>query len=381
MNETRYYKVAGHLFSVTVDGCLLDGTAAENLDKNAADSQVDFFAKYMDNYEPFAEPSECHPGLEPVPDSFRDAGVNVFSLSVLPPAAFDYTEEIRQEDEGQTIICGHSAAGESVFEFLLRDISTGTLICSSGYREARLLMGSAAQDLRLQKFALNNSLMVLYALATASLGTALFHSAVVSYKGRGYMFLGKSGTGKSTHARLWLRHIEGSELMNDDNPVVRFFDDGPDGAPRAVVYGSPWSGKTPCYRNVQAPVGGIVLLSQAPYNKIVRLKGVQAYAALVTSISGKRWDKSVADGLHATENALAKNVPVWHLECLPDEAAAKLCNDSVIPGNDNNVIPGPDPESRWRLKAAMTRDGALHGDGRMRHDDGQDTMTKDGHAH
>ncbi len=326
MSETRYYKVAGHLFSVTVDG------------------EAGFFAKCMDNYEPFAQPAECHPGLEPVPDSFRDAGVNVFSLSVLPPAPFDYTEEIRQEDEGQTIICGHRLAGESVFEFLLRDVSTGTLICSNGYREARLLMGSAAKDLRLQKFALNNSLMVLYALATAGLGTALFHSAVVSYKGRGYMFLGKSGTGKSTHARLWLKHMVGSELMNDDNPVVRFFDHGPDES-RAVVYGSPWSGKTPCYRNVQAPVGGIVLLSQAPYNKIVRLKGVQAYAALVTSISGKRWDKSVADGLHATENALAKNVPVWHLECLPDEAAAKLCNenvsaDDVILDSNNKRHPG-----------------------------------------
>ena len=197
MSETRYYKVAGHLFSVTVDGCLLDGIAAGNLDGNAADSQGDFFARCMDNYEPFAEPSECHPG--------QGAGGNVFSLSVLPPAPFDYTEEIRQEDEGQTIICGHSAAGESVFEFLLRDISTGTLICSSGYREARLLMGSAARDLRLQKFALNNSLMVLYALATAGLGTALFHSAVVSYKGRGYMFLGKSGTGKSTHRQEYPR--------------------------------------------------------------------------------------------------------------------------------------------------------------------------------
>ena len=302
MSVSRFYKVADHVFSVTVDG-------------NAG-----FFAKCMDNYEAFAEPSECHPGL--------GAGVNVFSLSVLPPAAFDYTEEIRQEDEGQSIICGHTAAGESVFEFLLRKVSTGTLVCSKDYREARLLMGSAAKDLRLQKFALNNALMVLYALATAGLGTALFHSAVVSYKGRGYMFLGKSGTGKSTHARLWLKYVAGVELMNDDNPVVRFYDDA-DGKPGAIVYGSPWSGKTPCYRNVQAPIGGIVLLSQAPYNKIVRLKGVQAYAALVTSISGKRWDKSVADGLHATENALAKNVPVWHLECLPDEAAAKLCSENV----------------------------------------------------
>lgn len=188
---------------------------------------------------------------------------------------------------------------------------------------------SITPERRSALFAINNSLMILYAFRTASMGTLEMHSSVVIRDGKGYMFLGKSGTGKSTHARLWLKHIEGSELMNDDNPVVRFFDDGPDGAPRAVVYGSPWSGKTPCYRNVQAPVGGIVLLSQAPFNKIVRLKGVQAYAALVTSISGKRWDKSVADGLHATENALAKNVPVWHLECLPDEAAAKLCSENV----------------------------------------------------
>ena len=304
MSECRFYKVAEHVFSVT-----LDGSVSGN-----PDGTVDFFARCMDNYAPFV-----------IPGQTRNLA---FALAVQPSAPLDYTEEIRQEDEGQTIICGHTVSGESVFEFLLRDVSTGTLICSKDYREARLLMGNAATDLRLQKFALNNSLMVLYALATAGLGTALFHSAVVSYKGRGYMFLGKSGTGKSTHARLWLKHVAGAELMNDDNPVVRFYDDV-SGKSGAVVYGSPWSGKTPCYRNVQAPVGGIVLLSQAPYNRIVRLRGVQAYAALVTSISGKRWDRSLADGVHATENSLAKNVPVWHLECLPDEAAARLCSENV----------------------------------------------------
>ena len=138
------------------------------------------------------------------------------------------------------------------------------------------------------------------------------------------MFLGKSGTGKSTHARLWLQHIEGTALVNDDNPVVRIVGDG-----SLVVYGSPWSGKTLCYRNVSYPLGGIVMLSQAPYNKIQRLGGIQAYASLVASISGKRWDSRVADGLHETENALAMNVPVWHLECLPDEAAAKLCSLNI----------------------------------------------------
>ena len=174
------------------------------------------------------------------------------------------------------------------------------------------------------KGAVDNALMILFAMASACFNTALFHSATVSFEGKGYMFLGKSGTGKSTHARLWLQNIPGTELMNDDNPAVRIKADG-----TAVVYGTPWSGKTPCYRNISAPIGGIVLLSQAPYNKIVRLKGIGAYAAVVPSISGKRWDSLIADGLHETENALASGVPVWHLDCLPDADAAHLCKDTV----------------------------------------------------
>ena len=165
----------------------------------------------------------------------------------------------------------------------------------------------------------------LFALSTADKGTVLFHAAVVSHEGRGYMFLGPSGTGKSTHASLWLKYIDGTELVNDDNPVVRITDDG-----QATVFGSPWSGKTPCYRHVSYPLGGIVMLSQAPYNKIIPLSGIHAYVALMESISGKRWDSKIADGLHFTQNALASSVPMWHLECLPDEAAAKLCKLKLI---------------------------------------------------
>ena len=118
--------------------------------------------------------------------------------------------------------------------------------------------------------------------------------------------------------------------MNDDNPVVRIeMTCETSGETCAVVYGSPWSGKTPCYRNVSYPLGGIVMLSQAPYNKICRLDGIHAYAALVQSISGKRWEVSIADGLHRTENTLVSQVPIWHLECLPDEEAAQLCYETI----------------------------------------------------
>ena len=254
----------------------------------------------------------------------------LFSLTVIPGEPVSYIEEWRQDEErlrvgdrrsgmGQDTICGHTEDGNPVFEFRFSGKTAGWLVCTPGYREGTLhLSGFQA------KAALDNSLMILFTMASACLGTVLFHAAAVRLDGRGYMFLGKSGTGKSTHARLWLENIPGAELMNDDNPAVRV---NPDGT--AMVYGTPWSGKTPCYRNIRAPLGGIVLLSQAPYNKIVPLKGIGAYAAVVPSVSGKRWDSHIADGLHETENALASNIPVWHLDCLPDADAAHLCKDTI----------------------------------------------------
>ena len=281
---TNYYKVAGHVFSVC--------------------GEEEMFSQ-MDNYAPFSSPE--------APDV-------VFSLRVDRGEVPAYTEEIRQDDEGQVIICGRTPAGKPVFEYRWGGKSAGWLICSADYLRSRLVVTDDYQ-----KLAVDNALMVLYALATARLHTVLFHAAAVSFRECAYMFLGKSGTGKSTHARLWQQYIEGVELVNDDNPVVRIMDDG-----QAWVFGSPWSGKTPCYRCVSYPLKGIVLLSQAPYNKIERLRGIQAYAALVPSISGKRWDERIADGLHATENMLASHVPTWHLECLPDEAAARICNETIM---------------------------------------------------
>ena len=266
MKVTRNYKVAGHLFGVTAES--------------------DDFG-LMENYEPFV----CQ---EPIADECA------FSLTVQDGGPVPYVEEMRQEEEGQVIVCGKTANGSSVFEFSWQRQIAGWLVCSDHYRTGQLFVTGSSR-----KMAIDNALMVLYALATAVSRTALFHAAIVSNEGRGYMFLGKSGTGKSTHARLWLRYISGSELVNDDNPVVRVFPDT-----TARVYGSPWSGKTPCYRNVSYPIGAIVLLSQAPYNKMRRLKGIEAYASLVPSISGKRWDAQIADGLHQTENALAQTVPV-----------------------------------------------------------------------
>jgi hypothetical protein len=303
----KFFKVAEHFFAVEADEEIMS---------------------QMGNYAPFAVDSCENP---------------VFSVAVQEASAPGYTEEISQDEEGQSILCGRTADGLLAFDFLLFGVSTGVLVCDSTLKKSTLfltprdVLAMSTDDVqRKHVFALNNSLMVLFALATSELDTALFHAAGIRYKGRGYLFLGKSGTGKSTHARLWLKYNEGSELFNDDNPVVRLFKNA-DGKPVAKVFGSPWSGKTPCYKNVEMEMGGFVLLSQAPFNKISPLKGVAAYAAILPCISGMRWDKKMADGLHKTQNGLATCVPSWYLECLPDEEAATLCCKTVVYENGDSA--------------------------------------------
>ena len=112
--------------------------------------------------------------------------------------------------------------------------------------------------------------------------------------------------------------------MNDDNPVMRVMDDG-----EVRVFGSPWSGKTPCYHNVDVPVGAIVNLCQAKKNVIRKLSLVEAYAAMYVSFSGYRFIKEMADGLHTTNAKVVSTVPCYGLDCLPDAEAAWLCCKTV----------------------------------------------------
>ena len=173
-------------------------------------------------------------------------------------------------------------------------------------------------------FGLNNALMLLFAFSTARRGALEMHSSVVMNQGKGYLFLGRSGTGKSTHSRLWLENIPGTELLNDDNPILRLMPTG-----EARVFGSPWSGKTPCYKAKDVPVGAVVRIQQAPANSIQRLSPLQAYASLMASASAFRPFRELAEGWHRTLEGLASRVPCFTLSCLPDAAAAQLCHSTV----------------------------------------------------
>lgn len=99
-------------------------------------------------------------------------------------------------------------------------------------------------------------LWIMFGIAISPEAIAI-HSSTIECEGRAVLFLGESGTGKSTHTRLWQEHIPGARLLNDDSPIIRMYQG------QATAFGSPWSGKTPCYRNISRPIAGIVRLSQA----------------------------------------------------------------------------------------------------------------------
>ena len=156
------------------------------------------------------------------------------------------------------------------------------------------------------------------------------HASTIMYQGKSILFLGESGTGKSTHTSLWLKHIPDTELLNDDSPFVYASEN------KAIVYGSPWSGKTHCYKNIHTPIAGIVRLSQAPHNKIKRLSKLSAIGALLPSCPPAfAGEEILSDRICEILSSLIQQVPVYSLECLPDENAAQLVFSTLK--NDGHI--------------------------------------------
>ena len=192
---------------------------------------------------------------------------------------------------------------------------------SEDFSQAHLYMLANAN----LRFAVDNATMLLFAFASAKYATLEMHASVTIRGDYGYMFLGKSGTGKSTHSRQWIETFQDAWLLNDDNPVVRLKEDG------VYVYGSPWSGKTPCYKNEVRRVGAFVKLLQAPYNKMHTLRLPEAYAYILSSSSGLKIIPEIMDTLFETISRLIQTVQVYGMECLPNHDAAILCAETVMP--------------------------------------------------
>ena len=285
----KVYKVAGHQFGVIMP---------EN----------DMCWRVMENYQPFQsdDTDDCvfdAELIDSMPDITDKKRITVSCIGSDMPRIELY------EWNGQWLLEIAPTMDAPVRVYLITD---------KAFKKAKFyLLGSMV-------FSFNTVMMLMFALSTARKNTLLMHASVTMKDDKGYLFLGKSGTGKSTHSQLWINNIDGCSLLNDDNPVIRVTEEG-----EVRVYGSPWSGKTPCYRNLDVPVGAIVTLQQAKTNKIRRQTLPEAYASVHVSFSGYRFIKEMADGLHITNAMVVGKVPCFQLDCLPNADAAFLCYQTV----------------------------------------------------
>lgn len=241
------------------------------------------------------------------------------SLPVLPKSR---RKNIRTFDSGNgDIVCDQTDDGG--YQYIMRDLNHRDcclLITNKTFTQCQCALNGSHT---MRTFGLNNALMITYAFATSHHQTLLIHASLVRQNGYGYAFIAKSGTGKSTQASLWLRHIPGCDLMNDDNPVVRIIDG------EAWIYGSPWSGKTPCYRNVKARLGAITRIDRQPYNQCEQEMPVLAFASLLPACSSMKWDVDLYRTLCDTVTRLVEITPVYTLHCLPDREAAIVCHEAI----------------------------------------------------
>lgn len=155
------------------------------------------------------------------------------------------------------------------------------------------------------------------------------HASCVVHEKKGILFLGESGVGKSTHSKFWLETVPGTSLLNDDSPALFVSDAG-----CVTVNGSPWSGKTSCYRNESVEVCAIIRLEQADSNQIEKLTPLDSFFALYPSFAPiLRMNKVLSDQVNETLASIVKKVPVFKLRCLPDKEAALLVYQTLLKSN------------------------------------------------
>ncbi|MBR0414915.1 MAG: hypothetical protein IJI67_07580 [Clostridia bacterium] len=156
------------------------------------------------------------------------------------------------------------------------------------------------------------------------------HCSAIAYKGNGILFTAPSGTGKSTHSALWRRHFgEAVQMVNDDKPLLRFYDD------RIDVCGTPWDGKHRRSNNIAVPVKAIFVLAQAPENRVRKATAREAlYHILNQTIRPE--DPALMGKVLDFCQRLLQSVPVYYLECNISEEAVETAFEAVKGDLDEN---------------------------------------------
>ncbi len=191
-------------------------------------------------------------------------------------------------------------------EMIARERSCATAQVSDGYCESL----AAYRDIS-RYLALHDAL--------------LLHSAVIEIGGRAIAFSARSGTGKSTHIRLWKRvYGDRVQIVNGDKPIVRFSEDG-----TPIAYGTPWAGKEGWQRNVGVPLRSIVILRRGERDLLLPISSEEAAIELLGQILIGETESEATASMELLDRLIA-SVDLKVLYCTPTEAAARVAYQGLI---------------------------------------------------
>ncbi len=277
----------------------------------------------------FAEEQENSPSLIPSFEPFRidDAPQEspLFTLFVddnLTPLPKDERERIKKEENENGDIIVHQAPNGD-YQFIIKDMfhqRCCLLQADATFTSCRCAL--KGNDV-MRAYGLNNALMIVYSFAACRHETILIHASTIEKDGWGYAFTARSGVGKSTHSEQWLANIPDCELLNDDNPIVRVVGGVP------YIYGSPWSGKTPCYKSKKAQLGAIVKINRAEQNSIESASTMDAFVTILSACATMKWDSAIFNNICSTITSVIEQTPNFNLFCLPDREAALVCYTAI----------------------------------------------------
>lgn len=161
----------------------------------------------------------------------------------------------------------------------------------------------------------------------------LFHGSLVAVDGQGYLFTARSGTGKSTHTRLWCQVFgDRAVMVNDDKPFLQIFPTG------VTAWGSPWSGKHGLDTNLAVPLRGICLLERGAENRI-RCAAVQELLPMLLHECCPPLDPGKHDKMALLAERLARQVPLWRMTCTKEPEAAAMAYDAMSGGPFQASLP------------------------------------------
>ncbi len=152
----------------------------------------------------------------------------------------------------------------------------------------------------------------------------MLHSCAVEADGKAYLFVAESGTGKTTHAGLWLKWLGNrARILNGDKPLLRIGNTG-----CVTAYGTPWNGKEGWGVAASAPVGGICFLSRGTQNRIETVSPTDGWTQLLSAVYRPAREDQFSAVLDSV-TALSQTVPLYALACTISEDAARLAVETM----------------------------------------------------